>query len=71
MTRKGEIMKIERALVVYIGVFVGVTFLLGYTSLDSYQKNDLCIEAGGVLVQTYGGYKCYSTDLRQEIVIED
>lgn len=37
-------------------------------TLDS--KNDACVEAGGVFVRVYGGFKCYRTDLRQELTVE-
>jgi hypothetical protein len=33
-------------------------------------KNDACIEAGGVFVRVYGGFKCYSNDFRQELSIQ-
>jgi hypothetical protein len=50
-----------------LGVSVVTSVFRGNT-LDS--KNDVCIEAGGVFVKTYGGFKCYSTDFRQELVIQ-
>lgn len=49
---------------------------LGALGIYSYRdaraedaKNDLCIEAGGVYVSTYDGYKCYSMDFREELKI--
>jgi len=52
---------------VAMGVLVVVSVLSG---LSDDAKNDVCIEAGGVFVKTYGGFKCYSTDFRQELVIQ-
>jgi len=49
-----------------LGIMIVLTFFEG-RSLDN--KNDACLEAGGVLVKVYGGYKCYSTDFRQELKV--
>lgn len=49
-----------------LGVMV-VSSILDANSLSS--KNDVCLEAGGVFVKTYDGYKCYSTDFRQVMKI--
>ena len=57
-------------------LFVLWLFALGAIVMWAYMgerevdaKNDLCIEAGGVYVRTYDGYKCYSMDFREELKI--
>ena len=48
-------------------VLVGIDL---FYNLNESARNDLCVEAGGVYVKTYNAYKCYSTDFRQELVIQ-
>ena len=72
-----EIVERHRKIGRNLNIVIGVSFLaLGYAVYSSIQdantldsKNDVCIEAGGVFVKTYDGYKCYSTDFRQELKI--
>lgn len=52
---------------VALGVMVVTSVISG---LSNNAKNDACLEAGGVYVSTYDGYKCYSTDFRQVLTVE-
>lgn len=66
--KRDRIMNILTATcLVALGLMLLGSVLQGQT-LDS--KNDACIEAGGVFVRVYGGFKCYSTDFRQELSIQ-
>lgn len=40
-----------------------------FQHLNDSERNDLCVKAGGIYVNTYDEYKCYSTDFRQELKI--
>ena len=66
--KRDRIMNILTATcLVALGLMLLGSVLQGQT-LES--KNDACIEAGGVFVKVYGGFKCYSTDFRQELSIK-
>lgn len=39
-------------------------------ALSDRAENNACKESGGVYVQTYDGYKCYSNDFRQVLTVK-
>lgn len=64
--------KIDWSLVAFGAIFGTMVVTLGLSFSDAYdaaQRNDVCIESGGIYVKTYGEYKCYSTDFRTEYKI--
>ena len=78
MTFDNEMDKRHRKMDRVMNILIGTSLLaLGVMLLSSVleghtlsSKNDACIEAGGVFVKVYGGFKCYSTDFRQELSIK-